>query len=631
MNVPYGNLLGRALKLLHAGDAAAADAICQHVVAVDPRNATALHLAGVVAHELADHARSFAMMNRAIEVQPDLDDAHCGRGIAQRHLGRPDAAVADFERAVALNPRNAQALYYLGLSRLEHNDLPAAAEKFEAALAVEPRLAMALTNLGLVRDRQGRLDEAANLYRQAIDVHPGLETAHNNLAATLQKLGKVDEALAILRRLDATTSDPIIGVNLLTCLHLLPGDNATFLREAKRWAARFADPLTPAAPPFREPAPNRRLRIGYVAVDGLRRHSLAMTYWPLLEAHDPAQVEVFAYSDLPENQEDDVTRRIKAVTTWRRTAGLSDSAFADRVRTDNIDILVDGIGFAAGTRLLAEARRPAPIQVHFPVMSTTGMTAMDYVIGDQTLLPAGSEAAFSEKICRLPCCYLYRPLDDLPPLIEPPCVRNGYVTFGSFNRLTKIGSEAVATWAAVLKAVPGSRLLIKSSGGMSADAIGRCRGLLREHGVAADAIAFQPSAENADGALKPFNDVDIALDSLPFCGVLTTFAALAMGVPVVTWCGQRVMERYGAAILGGIGFTEGLATDRASYVAKAVALASDVPHLKALRSSLRGRLLASTFCDAPRFARSLESAYRSLWQRWCADVAKAAPNEAGPR
>ena len=632
MSVPYGNLLGRALKLLRAGDAAAADTICRHVVAVDPRNATALHLAGIVAHDLADHARSFEMMNRAIEVQPALDEAHCGRGIAQRHLARPDAAVADFERAVALNPRNAQALYYLGLSRLEHDDLPGAAEKLEAALAVEPDLAMALANLGLVRDRQGRLDEAVALCRRATEIQPRLEIAQNNLAAALQKLGRVSEALSILRQLETGTSDPLVGANVLTSLNLVPGDRATLLEEARLWAKRFADPLTPA-PHLPTDDPARRLKIGYVAADGLRRHTLAMTYWPLFEAHDPREVETFAYSDLPDTREDDVTRRVKAtVAFWRRTGDLSDAALAEQIRADKIDILVDGIGFVAGSRLLAAARRPAPIQVHFPPMSTTGMAAFDYIIGDRNLLPDGSDKFFSEGLWRLPCGFVYRPVDPLPPLAEPPVRRNGYVTFGSFNRVAKIGPEAVTIWAAVLAAVPSSRLLIATSTGISRDTAERYSGLFAQHGITSERIILDDRGDHGAGALRRFNEVDIALDTLPFSGVLTTCAALAMGVPVVTWAGSRILERYGVALLTAAGFVEGIAPDFDGYVARAAMLARDAQLLGTLRATLRDRLLASPLCDAPRFARSIESAYRSMWQRWCAGVpAKAAPSEATPR
>lgn len=618
VTVPYSKLLARAIRLIQSGDPGAADAICRHVLAVDPAHSTALYISGLIAHDLGDHARSFEMMDRAIALQPDFADAYCGRGVARRHLRQPEAALEDFRRAVALDPKQARAHLYIGLSLLEQSALAAAAEHFEAALSHEPTLAMALANLGLVRHRQQRLDEAVQLYQRTLAIEPSLTPTLNNLAGALQELGRAAEALEILHRVDAQSMDPVVGMNVLTCLNLVPGTPQEFHVAAKSWASRFADPL--ARPmPHRSRDPDRRLRVGYIAAQGLRRHTLAMTYLPLFEAHDPAQVETFAYSDLPEHQEDAVTARARAVvSTWRRTAGLDDDALADRIMADEIDILVDGIGFAAGSRLLAAARRPAPVQIHFPTMSTTGMTAFDYVFGDDNLLPHPVDGAFTERPWRLACGFLYRPTDSLPALVPPPAVRNGFITFGSFNRIAKIGPESIALWAAVLKQVPTSRLIIKSTVDISDESARRYRELFAKHGVDQDRLLLG----GADaGELHAFNDIDIALDTVPFGGVLTTCAALAMGVPVVSWVGARVLERYGAAILTAARFTDGLAADQQTYVMRAAELARAPARLAALRPQLRGQLLGSPLCDGPTFARSVEHAYRAMWRRWCAGQA----------
>lgn len=627
MTVAHSNLLARALRLVRSGEPGAADAICRHVLAVDPTNATALYVAGVIAHELGDHARSLDLMDRAVAAKPEFADAYCGRGLARRHLREPEAALGDFQRALALNPNHARAHFYWGLTLLERNSLAAAAEEFEHALASEPDMAMALTNLGLVRQRQGRPAEAVRLYRRAIAIEPALAVTRNNLASALQDLGQASEALDILRGLDVETTDPVVGANLLTCLNLVPGTPQEFCAAAKRWAARFADPLTPPVAPTRPLDPDRRLRIGYVAANGLRRHTLAMTYLPLFEAHDRAQVEVFAYSDLPEDEEDDVTQHLKSsVSAWRRTGSLGDGALADLIRADGIDILIDGIGFAAGSRLLAAARRPAPIQAHFPPMSTTGMTGIHYVIGDRILLPEGIDGAFTERLWRLPCGFLYQPLDPLPPAAAPPVLRNGFITFGSFNRFAKVGPEAVAMWAAVLNRLPTSRLIVRSSVAASGETASSYAELFAAHGVAQERLDFG-AMPSGSGVLQEFNQIDIALDTLPFGGVLTTCAALAMGVPVVTWAGARIMERYGAAILNAAGFDEGIATDREAYVRRAVELAGAPQRLASLRLQLRQMLFGSPLCDGAGFARAIESAYRAMWRRWCLGTNRAAAAE----
>jgi len=622
MTVAYKNLLARAIRLIRDGDPGAADAICQHVMAVDPGNAAAMYVSGLVALERHEPGRARDLMSRAIAARPDFADAFCGRGIAHRHLRQSGAALADFERAIALDSSQAQAHFYIGLASLERNALEAAADKFETALRCEPTLAMALANLGLVRHRQGRLDEAIEIYRRALDVDPLQITTRNNLAGALQDLGHAAGALDIFRHLDAETADPMPGANALTCLNLVAGTPEEFLASAKHWAARFAEPLAKARP-GRVRDPDRRLRIGYIAAHGLCRHTLAMTYLPLFSAHDPAEVEIFAYSDLPEDREDDVTVRIKAaVSAWRRSQALDDAALADQISADKVDILVDGIGFAAGSRLLAAARRPAPIQLHFPVMSTTGMTAFDYIVGDEILLPKAIDHALTERAWRLACGFLYQPLDQLPALAPPPALKNGFITFGSFNRIAKVGPDAVALWAKVLNRIPTSRLVIKSTVGMGAETDRRYRQLFAEHGIAQNRIELHPLSRRDADELRSFDGIDIALDPVPFGGVLTTCAALAMGVPVVTWAGARILERYGAAILTAAGFAEGIAGDVEAYVAHAAQLAASPGRLATLRPQLRQNLLGSPLCDGPAFARSLEHAYRAMWRNWCATEAR---------
>lgn len=621
MTVAYKNLLGRAARLIRDGDPGAADAICQHVLAVDPGNTVAMYVSGLVALERHDHERSLDMMNRAIAARPDFAGALCGRGIVRRHLRQSEAALDDFERAIALDPKQAQAHFYIGLALLERNALEPAAEKFETALRWEPAMAMVLANLGLVRHRQGRLDEAVSIYRRALEIDPSQTPTRNNLAGALQQLGRAAEALDILRTLDAEADDPMIGANLLTCLNLVPADPEGFRDEARRWAKRFADPLAEAAP-SRSAAPDRRLRVGYIGGDGFRSHSLAMTFLPLLRAHDRAQFDIVAYSDVRSEEEDGISRDFKAVVThWRQTAKLNDEALAALIRADEIDVLVDAAGFSAGSRLLALARRPAPVQVHFPVMSTSGMAAMDYLVGDDRLFPDGSEAFFVERLWRLPCAYLYAPPFGLPDVTPPPALRVGRITFGSFNRVAKIGSEAVDTWARILCAVPDSRMIIKSSTGMSAETAKRYAEQFGRHGVGADRLDFRgPTSDR--GHFQQFGEIDIALDTFPHGGVVTTLDTLAMGVPTVSLVGRRPLELYGCSILGAIGFEDGLAETKDDYVARAVALAGDTTRLTGLRTTLRKRLLGSALCDAQAFARSIESAYRAMWRRWCAGEAE---------
>jgi predicted O-linked N-acetylglucosamine transferase (SPINDLY family) len=532
------------------------------------------------------------------------------RALRHQLAGELVHAQAIWRHLVVAEPDNALARFYLGTLLGSLGQYAEAETWLAEAVRLAPDLPELLGNLGVVRQRLGRLEDAVVCYRKALTLRHDLLEVHNNLGGALQELGRAEESLAAYR--NAGVTDSATAANILTTLNLVPGTRAQFLAEAQDWARRFADPLTP-------PRANRprgtRLRIGYVGADGFCRHTLALTWLPLLEAHDTRRVEVFAYSDLPTAREDDISQRFQAVSTWRHTADLDDERLAALIREDRIDVLVDGIGFAAGTRLLAFARRPAPVQVHFPPMSTTGMKAMDYVVGDARLFPESAEADFSETIYRLPCAFLYAPLTDLPPLTPPPATKNGYVTFGSFSRPPKISTTALAAWARILSALPGSHLRIKSGALLTDGTVATLRRGLARHGVAPDRLEFRTRVADDIAHYQELLDIDIALDTFPHGGVLTTCDALTMGVPVVTLTGERVLERYGATLVQEAGFAEGSVTDVDRYVGHAVSLGSDVPRLAALRPQLAASMRGSALCDAPRFTTTLEDAYDAMYRQ----------------
>lgn len=535
------------------------------------------------------------------------------RALRHQEAGESAQAEAIWRHLVATEPSNALARFHLGTILGGRERFAEAETLLAEAASLAPHSAEVLGNLGLIRHRLGRLDAAVEDYRRAVALRPDLPMLRNNLATALQELGLVEEAADLYRRLSNEVDDPTIGANLLTALNLVVATPDDALAAARHWAARYAEPVTPPRQPRPATEAKHRLRIGYFGAAGFCRHSLAMTWLPLLSAHDRERFDVFAYSELPEAREDAISRRFQAVAQWRRTLGLSDTEFADAVRADGIDILVDANGFAAGSRMLAFARRPAQIQIHFPTMSTTGMSAMDYVVGDARLFPPALDASFSETLWRLPHAYLYAPIATLPQAAPPPVLRNGIITFGSFNRLSKIGRMAVTTWARVLRAVPQSRLIVKSATGVPPSAQSRMLELFAAHDVAAERVEFRGQTKSDSEHFLQFKEVDVVLDTMPHCGVTTTFDALALGVPVISLAGARPLERYGAVILGALGLDEYLADSPEDYVARAVAMASDVERLSFLRGTLRDRVFASPLCDGAGFTRTLEDAYQAMW------------------
>ena len=205
----------------------------------------------------------------------------------------------------------------------------------------------------------------------------------------------------------------------------------------------------------------------------------------------------------------------------------------------------------------------------------------------------------------------------------PPALSGAGVTFGCFNNTAKLTPEVVAAWAKILLAVPRSRLFLKSGGFDDKDIRTHFQNLFAQHGVENERLKFAGRSPRQE-YLAAYHEVDIGLDPFPYNGGTTTVEALWMGVPVVTLSGDRFVSRMGESIMMNLGQEECVTHSEEAYIARAVALASDLPHLAALRAGLRDRLLNSPLCDGPGFTRDLEAAYRRMWQTWCQAQPKSA-------
>jgi protein O-GlcNAc transferase len=360
--------------------------------------------------------------------------------------------------------------------------------------------------------------------------------------------------------------------------------------------------------------PERPLLVGYVSPD-FRTHPGGNFLSPMLLNHDQRQFRTVAYYS---NDIEDAFTQLASRTahSWVPCRGMSDEDLARRIHADRIDILVECAGHMAMNRLGVFARKPAPIQVSFPLYpNTTGLETIDYRVGDPYFTPPWLDRFYAERIMRLPetCACYYPGYEAVEPAEALPALANGLVTFGSFNNIAKISPTTVRLWAAVLRAVPASRLLIKWRGLDVADPVWLSSRFAAE-GVG-DRVTY---LGHSPGVYAPYRQLDICLDPFPANGGTTSCDALWMGVPVVTLAGDTTFARAGLGVLTNAGLAELVAHDEQDYVARAAALARDLPRLAALRQGLRQRFKASPMMDGERYMRHLEAAYRQAWRDWCA-------------
>jgi protein O-GlcNAc transferase len=610
-----------ALEHYSSGRLADTEGMCREILGVQPQNAEALHLLGVLAQRAGHLDVAVDLIRRAIANSPEAAEYYSNLGVMLTSQGRLDEAAAACRGALAHHPNLPEAHYNLGNTLQAARELEPSASSYRQALALKPDYPQAHNNLGNVLLALGRPAAAAAEYREALLMYPDYAHARSNLGNALKDVGRLDEALAEHRRaVESAPASPEIRSNMILSLYYpAEADARAILDESRRWDQVHGEPLRAHIRPLgNDPSPERPLRIGFVSAD-LRLHSVAFFLLPLLEAHDRENFNVTCYAT--NARVDGVTERLRACSdSWRVLVGLSDDAAAQRIRDDRIDILVDLSGHTAGNRLPVFARKPAPVQVtYLGIAGTTGLSSIDYRLTDDYVDPRGDESYCTEESVRLPdTAWCFAPVSGSPDVASPPALDNGYVTFGSFNNIAKVTPQVLHLWARILQQVDASRLLLKSVVFRDPESSDRFLQVFADHGIEPDRIVLLPDEPDPMRHLQQHAALDVALDTFPFEGMTTTFLALWMGVPVVSLAGKNHMTRVGLSILSNAGLPGLAARNFDDYVRAAAGLAADLPALCALRATLRQQLQKSVLMDAGRFARNVETAYRAMWRRWCA-------------
>ncbi len=473
--------------------------------------------------------------------------------------------------------------------------------------------------LGQICQLTGHLADSEKYLLKGIDRYPSRKSRFSvNLVNTLIQAGRTAEGVKLLKEVvEDLPKHALPYSNLLLYLHYLAEiDSDQLFVEHKRWAKRHASEDKCKIAHNNSPEPERKLRIGYVSSD-FRMHSVTYFFEPLVDRHNRSDFEIFGYGNI--SNPDQTTERLKGkFEACRNLYGLDDASVARMIASDKIDILVDLSGHTAGNRLGAFAYKPAPIQVtYLGYPDTTGMEQIDYRLTDMLSDPPESERFYTEELAYLPESFLcYRGPDFAPEVVEPPVVKNGYITFGSFNNNSKINKTVMELWARILKENQDSRFLLKFRGGDEESVKKYYLNWFERLGIAAERVEIV-GRKSAYEHLKLYEQMDIALDTYPYNGTTTTLEAMWMGVPIITLLGRHHMSRVGFSIMSNLGLDFFVARDSQGYVSKACELANDIESLKNIRKTFRSHLSSSALCDEDKFTQELEMLYRKMWQRWC--------------
>ncbi len=680
-------LARQALALHEAGRLKEAAPLYDRALALRPRDAALLGLAGALQMQLGKAGLAVKLLRRALAERPDQPDAWhnlgaalmkldrageaaeafgaaarltpdqpaawFGLGQAQRALGQPEPAMASFRRVLELAPEHAPAQALLG-TLLDEAGAPTEAEPLlRQAVQRHPEQAAWWNSLGLVLHHREALAEAEACYHQALRLEPDLEAALGNLGTLLVQQRRGAEAASRLaaglaardaarRPVSAELLDALFGARRLICDwrdHAALCRRLADLREATpHQLYQEASParlrrVTEALvarqrrPPLATPLPHRRqpgpIRLGYLSHD-LHAHATAYLIAEVLERHDRTRFHITAYSTGPEDGSPMRARLRAAVADFQDVSALSDAALVARIAADGTELLVDLKGWTEHGRVQALAWRPAPVQASWlGYPGTLGADWIDYAIVDGVIAPPGAEAHFTEKLVRLPDCY--QPNDRQRRIGPAP---------GRSEAGLPPEGLVLACFCQTLKLSPEvfalwMRALAATPGAVlwllaaAPEAMENLRREAGSRGVAPERLVFAQHLP-LEQHLARYALVDLALDTFPYGSHTTASDALWAGCPQLAITGECFAARVSTSIVTAMGLPELAAPGLAAHEALLLRLCADAPARAALRARVAAARATAPLFDTPRFVAHLEAAYAAMVARYRAGLPPAA-------
>lgn len=437
------------------------------------------------------------------------------------------------------------------------------------------------------------------------------QVAHQ-VAMCYRDRGQVDEALQVWKGAAALNDETIDAMQPQLSLASPTLTERELERNQVVWALKHTHPsLIRVETPLKKATPNGRLTVGYNSTLWNIQTGQAILM-PVMAVHDRERIRLIGYSHIEQP---------KAVTSkfdeFYVTGPMNHGGFCQLARSNKLDVLVETNGLSHGNRLPAMGARCAPVQVSYVNHAgTCGVPNVDYLITDAMAAEEVEPGYYTEQLFVLPRCFLSYTYNEMyaPPLAPPPCLANGYITFGNFGGPYKLNLECLKLWASVLHKVPGSKLLLQNPGMNNQGNANFVKMRLGWFGIEPDRVIILPGADRKT-ILNNYNLMDISLDSWPYCGGNTIAEALWQGVPVITLKGRRFVAAYGASLNAASGIGDLVARKWDDFAEIARVLANDTGRLVFLRSNLRSMMVDHGLSDPKQMATVLEDAYFEMARR----------------
>ena len=598
-----------------------AENLYKEVLKINPNHFESIFLLGTLSIQIKNFDRAIQLLNQAILIQPNHAQSHNNLGVVFRELGEVQKAMSYYQKAINIQPNYADAHNNLGVVFRELGEVQKAISCYQKAINIQPDYADAHYNLGNVLDKLNKHQEAIICYEKVIQINPNYVAAHYNQGNALKELGEFKKAISCYQKAINSKHNYALAYNnmLFTLLYMEKTDSKYYLSKTKEFRSSLKPINDDLLLKYQFNIKPKKLRIGFVSGD-FREHPVGFFLLDTLNHLKNNDLELIAYSN--SQIEDSLSIKLKShFTIWHEIVSQSNMNVINKIRKDGIHVLVDLSGHSEKNRLPIFINKPAPVQVSWVgYPGSTGIPEIDYLIGDPFVTPENMNGHFTEKIFRLPNIWVCFTAPDFDVQISDlPVIKNGYVTFGSFNHLSKINDEVISLWSKILKSIPKSKIFLKTKQLNNSYLKEKIISKFKENGINLNSIILEGSSSRSK-LLNSYNKVDIALDPFPYSGGVTSLEAIWMGVPVLTKKGFKFVSRTTESIIHNLGMPDWVANDENEYVKKAIKFSTNLELLTEINKSLRQVALESPLFNSTLFAKQLNNAFWEMWNNFILKV-----------
>jgi len=543
-----------------------------------------------------------------------------------------------FERAIQGNPRFSPAYNELGNIYKDNHDFINALKFYKKALNYMPQSAIILTNLGVTENQLGKIGQAQKYFKKAIMFDPKYADTYYNLGKIyliaekwqeakeyFEKALKTNPAFGYAQSLLALTKmqtcdwnkalkyDPMCDTPLLNLLRL--EDPEINLKVAQLRSATIEKKMAGFPKFVHRKRKKKKLIIGYISND-FYNHATSYLTVGMFKLHNRDKFTIYIYSYGPNDENYYLAKIKKDCDKFSDISKLGDFEAAQKIYSDQIDILVDLKGYTGSSRMEILALRPAPVQISwlgFP--GTTGSNFIDYLITDKIITPLNHKKYYSEKLLYMPDSYQVndagRKISTKKYSRRDFSLPEDAFVFCSFNQPTKIEPKVFFVWMKILKSVPKSVLWLWKSNSLM---VKNLKDEAIKHKVDPKRLIFSASLPH-NKHLARLSLADLSLDTFTYNGHTTTSDCLWAGVPVITLKGNHFASRVSASLLTAIGLPELITHSVKEYEKLAIDLANNPKRLAAIHESLILNRESYPLFNTKLFVKNLEELYKKLWQR----------------